>query len=75
MRTAMVSAHSLASFLMDRVARLAARSAVATWSTPGRPSSTCRSAASEISAPTAPASHCRCATVPVSYLPRLDATS
>ena len=30
MRTAMVSAHSLASFLMDRVARLAARSAVAT---------------------------------------------
>ena len=46
-RMAMSSAHSLASFLIDRVASAAARSAAPTWSTPGRPCSTWRSAASE----------------------------
>src|SRR6202042_2977146 len=42
------SAHSLASRLMDLVARLAARASAPTWSTPGSPCSTCRSAASEV---------------------------
>ena len=68
MRTAMVSAHSLASRLMDRVARPSmARSAVATWSTPGEAEQHLpERRASEISAPTVPASHCRRASAPVS---------
>src|SRR3984957_741778 len=48
MLTAVSSAQSLASFLMDRVARAAARWAAPTWSTPGRPCSSWRSAASEV---------------------------
>ena len=46
--TAVSSAHSLASRLMDRVARVAARWAAPTWSTPGSPCSSWRSAASEV---------------------------
>src|SRR5215468_1698807 len=45
--TAVSSAHSLASRLIERVARDAARSCAPTWSTPGRPCRICRSAASE----------------------------
>ena len=50
----MSSAHSLASRLMDLVARAAARSCAPTWSTPGSPCSARRSAASEVSAPLVP---------------------
>ena len=61
MRTAISSAHSLASRLMERVARAAARSCAPTWSTPGRPCRICRSAASEPTtpAPVIPAARCR----------------
>src|SRR5215813_5578233 len=54
--TAVSSAHSLASRLIERVARDAARSCAPTWSTPGRPCRICRSAASEPTtlAPAAP---------------------
>src|ERR1035438_8726029 len=47
MRIAASSAHSLASRLIDLVARAAARSAAPTWSTPGKPCRIWRSAASE----------------------------
>src|SRR5499427_1867055 len=49
--TAVSSAHSLASRLIERVARDAARSCAPTWSTPGRPCRICRSAASEPATP------------------------
>src|SRR5215469_11716645 len=49
--TAISSAHSLASRLIERVARDAARSCAPTWSTPGRPCRICRSAASEPATP------------------------
>jgi hypothetical protein len=48
MAIAVSSAQSLASRLMDLVARLAARASAPTWSTPGSPCSTCRSAASDV---------------------------
>src|SRR5262249_17512137 len=51
MRTAISSATSLPSRLIERVARAPARSCAPTWSTPGRPCRICRSAASEPTTP------------------------
>src|ERR1700722_8086751 len=68
MRMARSRAAILASFLMDRVARAAARSRAPTSSTPGSPCSTWRSAASDAAPPgrataaMAPASTSSCAT-------------
>src|SRR5215471_4472386 len=68
MRTAISSAHSLASRLIERVARAAARSCAPTWSTPGRPCRIWRSAASE---PTTPVPVIPVPVIPAPVIPGL----